>query len=67
MKLYQATRSGICAGLIIGDGDSGCVREAAPILGNIKDKLGWFVLKRLAAKGYKVELVSENRTDYSRS
>lgn len=59
MKLYQATRLGICAGLVISD--SGHVREAAPILGGPKlaSKLGWWVLKRLEAKGYTVRLVRD--------
>jgi quercetin dioxygenase-like cupin family protein len=57
MKLYQATRGGICAGLV--ESDSGHIREAAPILGgaSLKGKLGWWVIKKLESKGYSVTLV----------
>jgi hypothetical protein len=58
-KLYQASRLGICAGLVISEG--GYVRSAAPILGgkSLEGKLGWWVLKRLEAKGYTIKLVND--------
>jgi hypothetical protein len=57
-KLYQATRSGICAGLVINKW--GHVGEAAPILGkSLQGKLGWWAIKQLERKGYTLKLVNE--------
>jgi hypothetical protein len=59
MKLYQATRDGVSAGFEVSD--AGFVKSAAPILGGAKQegKLGWWLIKRLEAKGYRVELVKK--------
>lgn len=57
-KIYQVSRKGdgICGGVVVGE--SGIVREAAPIFGvGRKGVLWWWFRKVLERRGYRVELV----------